>query len=74
VSGEGLVETIVRSASPSTMDGLAVDWIAHNVYWTDAGTNHISVFDRPFVKRFAQYAIRPLSVCVYGFCNDGQTV
>lgn len=35
-------QTIV-SDNLKTMDGLAVDWIADNLYWTDAGLNTISV-------------------------------
>ena len=28
-----------------TPDGLAVDWVYSRLYWTDAGTNSISVTD-----------------------------
>lgn len=24
-------------------DGIAVDWVAHNLYWTDTGTDRIEV-------------------------------
>ena len=36
------IETVV-SEGLSTMDGIAVDWIANNLFWTDAGTKSISV-------------------------------
>jgi len=36
------VRTIV-TRSLKTMDGIAVDWVANNIYWTDAGPNVISV-------------------------------
>ena len=25
------------------MDGVAIDWLARNIYWTDTGTNRIEV-------------------------------
>lgn len=36
------VETVVDKAL-STTDGIAVDWIAKNLYWTDTGRNVIEV-------------------------------
>ena len=35
-------ETIV-STSLGTTEGLAVDWIGRNLYWTDTGRNKIEV-------------------------------
>jgi hypothetical protein len=35
-------ETII-SANLTTPGGLAVDWIADNIYWTDAGSKVIEV-------------------------------
>ena len=32
------METVVDK-SLTTADGIAVDWIAHNLYWTDTGTH-----------------------------------
>ena len=39
LSGE---ETIV-STEVDNPDGIAVDWVARNVYWTDTGTDRIEV-------------------------------
>ena len=36
------METLV-SSNLATADGLAVDWIARNLYWTDTGRNVIEV-------------------------------
>ena len=54
VSGRGSVETVVQSVSPSTIDGLAVDWIAHNIYWTDAGIMFCININRGYVL-YAKY-------------------
>jgi len=35
-------ETIINE-SPINSDGVAVDWIARNLYWTDQGTKRIEV-------------------------------
>ena len=35
-------ETIV-STEVDNPDGIAVDWVARNVYWTDTGTDRIEV-------------------------------
>ena len=35
-------ETIVRE-EVAEADGIAVDWIARNLYWTDTGSNRIEV-------------------------------
>lgn len=36
------METVV-SQGLKTTDGLAVDWVARNMYWTDTGRNTIEV-------------------------------
>ncbi|XP_077986933.1 low-density lipoprotein receptor-related protein 2-like [Glandiceps talaboti] len=33
----------VMSTGMDTADGLAVDWVTHNVYWTDAGFKYIGI-------------------------------
>lgn len=42
-----LIESNLR-----TMDGIAVDWIANHLYWTDTGPNVISVAKLDGSKRF----------------------
>ena len=34
---------VVISEGLETTDGIAVDWIGRNLYWTDTGLNHIEV-------------------------------
>ena len=34
---------VVISSQIKHPDGLAVDWVARNLYWTDAGTDQIEV-------------------------------
>lgn len=41
LDGSGM-ETVV-SQGLRTTDGLAVDWVARNMYWTDTGRNTIEV-------------------------------
>ena len=36
------VQVLVRSELKNP-DGIAVDWVAQNLYWTDTGTNRIEV-------------------------------
>ena len=36
------VQAVVRSELKNP-DGIAVDWVAQNLYWTDTGTNRIEV-------------------------------
>ena len=36
------VQVVVRSELKHP-DGIAVDWVARNLYWTDTGTNRIEV-------------------------------
>ena len=36
------VQVVVRSELKQP-DGIAVDWVARNLYWTDTGTNRIEV-------------------------------
>ena len=36
------VQAVVRSEVKHP-DGIAVDWVARNLYWTDTGTNRIEV-------------------------------
>ena len=36
------VQAVVRSELKNP-DGIAVDWVARNLYWTDTGTNRIEV-------------------------------
>lgn len=41
LDGSGM-ETVI-SQGLKTTDGLAVDWVARNMYWTDTGRNTIEV-------------------------------
>ncbi|XP_030748487.1 very low-density lipoprotein receptor-like isoform X1 [Sitophilus oryzae] len=40
---EGNAKTVVVSDEVTTSDGLAVDWVYEHLYWTDTGTNTISL-------------------------------
>ncbi|CAH1121148.1 unnamed protein product [Ceutorhynchus assimilis] len=40
---EGNAKTVVVSDEVTTSDGLAVDWVYEHIYWTDTGTNTISL-------------------------------
>lgn len=40
---EGNSKTVVVSDEVTTSDGLAVDWVYEHLYWTDTGTNTISL-------------------------------
>ncbi|XP_070563499.1 low-density lipoprotein receptor-related protein 4-like isoform X2 [Ptychodera flava] len=42
INGVGEVEVLIEQRV-NTPDGVAVDWIYQNLYWTDAGTNKIEV-------------------------------
>ena len=41
----GSQQTVVVSSGVVTADGLAVDWVYSHLYWTDTGTDSISVTD-----------------------------
>ena len=38
-----LGQEVVLHADISNPDGLAIDWVARNLYWTDTGTDRIEV-------------------------------
>ena len=42
---EGWRREEVVSSSVLTADGLAADWVYSHIYWTDTGTNSISITD-----------------------------
>lgn len=42
----GAPVTTVIFSGLSTVDGIAVDWIYGNIYWTDAGQNKIQMSDK----------------------------
>ena len=42
---EGQHRSLVVEEGVVTADGLAVDWVHAHLYWTDTGTNRISVSD-----------------------------
>ena len=41
----GSTKSVVVSSGVVTADGLAVDWVYSHLYWTDTGTDCISVTD-----------------------------
>ncbi|XP_072048564.1 uncharacterized protein [Amphiura filiformis] len=41
--GTGTAEVVLSDVEVDTADGIAVDWIHGNLYWTDTGLNTISV-------------------------------
>ena len=42
---EGMKQEVVIDRNIVTADGLAVDWVYSHLYWTDTGTNTISMSD-----------------------------
>ena len=36
-------EEVVVDSEIDRPDGVAIDWVARNIYWTDTGTDHIEV-------------------------------
>lgn len=42
----GAPVTTVISSGLATVDGIAIDWIYGNIYWTDAGNNRIEMSDK----------------------------
>ena len=42
---EGSKQEVVIDHNIVTADGLAIDWIYSHLYWTDTGTNTISMSD-----------------------------
>ena len=41
MNGSGLEETI--KVGLEYPEGIAVDWVAHNIYWADSGTSKIEM-------------------------------
>ena len=50
LDGSGM-ETIV-STDLTTADGIAVDWVAENLYWTDTGEGTVVVLERCMLGKF----------------------
>jgi hypothetical protein len=42
---EGMKQEVVIDRNIVTADGLAIDWVYSHLYWTDTGTNTISMSD-----------------------------
>ena len=42
---EGMKQEVVIDRNIVTADGLAVDWVYSHLYWTDTGTNSITMSD-----------------------------
>lgn len=38
-----LGQEVVVDSEIERPDGVAIDWVARNIYWTDTGTDHIEV-------------------------------
>lgn len=45
-------------------DGIAVDWIARNLYWTDTGTDRIEVARLNGKARKVHYLLIFLIICI----------
>ena len=42
---------VLVTSSLNTPDGLAYDWVHHNLYWTDTGLDSISVINTDTLHR-----------------------
>lgn len=54
---DGKNAVVLISTELKHPDGIAVDWVARNLYWTDTGTDRIEVRPSWFVHVFAQFRV-----------------
>lgn len=52
---DGSNATILVTTEINHPDGIAVDWVARNLYWTDTGTDRIEVYLICYIRDFITF-------------------
>lgn len=62
---DGSNATMLVTTEINHPDGIAVDWVARNLYWTDTGTDRIEVYLIYYIRDFIKFfKIHYVKICV----------